>query len=104
MTLSLTVRGGERARSFESWLMSLRIWDGGCVKTSRFGSFRNWVRVAPVASSLAVPDLCSARGIFYLSLRGKVATFLWSPVSQQMLVWSLLSLEVEGTKDFQVFR
>lgn len=52
MALSLTFRGGERARSFESWLMSLRFGDGGCVKTSRFGPFRNWVPVEPVASGV----------------------------------------------------
>lgn len=52
MALSLAFRGGERARSIESLIMCLRIWDGGCVKAWRFGSFRSWVKVNPVASGI----------------------------------------------------
>lgn len=78
--LSVTVGGnrlGERAHLPESLIMPLRIWDGGCVGTSSFAFFRNWVQVAS----------------------------FWSPVreavvvrtSQQMLVWTLLSLLVMVT-------
>lgn len=52
MALSLAFKGGERARSFESLIMCFRIWDGGCVEAWRFGSFRSWVKVDPVASGI----------------------------------------------------
>lgn len=81
MALSLAFRGGEWARSFESLVMSLadlgwRLCQG----------FEIWFlpELGPggpsCVSSLAEPDLHSARGIFYLSHREQVAPLFWSPV------------------------
>lgn len=60
-------RGGERARSFESLIMSLRIWDGGCQDFEIWFLPELGTGGPSCIRSLAEPDLCSARGIFYLS-------------------------------------
>lgn len=79
MVLSLTFRGGERARSFESLIMSSWIW---LCKDFEIWFLPDLGTGGPSCfRSLAEPDLCSAREIFYPSYRGQVASLLWTPVS-----------------------